>query len=66
MRIISNRPAPHVPDAAEVAKLNAFMNVNDNQSYDDLRAGIAGWGAFSDGVINQHVADADLYDTTNQ
>ena len=38
MRIISNRPAPHVPDAAEVAKLNAFMNVNDNQSYDDLRA----------------------------
>ena len=62
MKIIK-RPPPHSPDAAEVAKLNGFMNLLDEATFDELRAGIAGWGAFTDGQVQQHVQDADLYDT---
>lgn len=64
MRITKRLP-PHVPDAAEVAKLNAFMNLLDEATFDELRAGIAGWGVFTDGQVQQHVQDADLYDTEN-
>jgi len=60
---ITKRPPPHQPDAAEVAKLNAFMNLLDDATFDELRAGIVGWDAFTDGEVQQHVQDADLYDT---
>lgn len=62
MRITKRQP-PHVPNPAEVAKLNAFMAARDIATFDELRAGIVGWGAFTDGQVDQHVQDADLYDT---
>lgn len=59
---ITKRQPPHQPDAAEIAKLNAFMAARDTATFDELRAGIAGWGAFTDGQVDQHTNDADLYD----
>lgn len=60
---ITKRPPPHVPNVPEVAKLNAFMVGRDTATFDELRGGIVGWGAFTDGEVQQFVQDADLYDT---
>jgi len=57
MRITKPLP-PHVPDAAEVAKLNAWMQTRDTQTFDELRAGIVGWAQFTDGLVSQHAQDA--------
>ena len=62
MKIVT-RPIPTLPDQAEIAKLNAFMQLRTEATFDELRLGIAGWDQFTDGEVQQHVQDADLYDT---
>lgn len=60
---ITRIPPPHVPDVPEVAKLDAFMQGKDEATFDELRAGIVGWGAFTDGQVQQHVQDSGDFKT---
>ena len=53
----------HIPDAARVAQLKVYMQDRTVADYDDIRADLVEFVAFTDGTINQIAQDADFTNT---